>query len=434
MRQFDLHEPVKGDRLSAAWASLLVRAANHQHSSTGPFVDNDAGFLAFVPPGGAARGVGYPFLNNSGETVPAYGCMAVAGIAIDGVGDPIYDSDGNVTLNCVKPSTTFRRLYVLNMDTAIAHGQTGRCFTPGGYDAALFLYNTGEPALSETFGPTSGQWYLTKTYPGIIECIGNVDSTAKIGMGYLHPLDGLIPFELYDDVTPGASDKYVWLLKNSAGTLVRDTDTSKVYVSDGILGDVRAYGSSHSGFTTGAKGFFTPGANGKNQIVSIQRLAKLCTCQLTAAQTGADASFNVDTVVPMDGGQSPVTGSSDTLATYNVRACAGADNAPTLIAWNETTDQWEVVYIKNTSQAVVTTWRYDSSTHKFQVKTRTGWCNWAGTESDWTDAPANQPVSQSVVTDVEDATTYLTHDKKTTYLLEAGSESTDNIVALDDCP
>ena len=72
----------------------------------------------------------------------------------------------------------------------------------------------------------------------------------------------LVPFELYRDCVPsgpgvGATDVYFWPLK---ADYTRDDSTSppEDTLDDGVLGDVRAYGSAHSGFTTGAKGFYTP--------------------------------------------------------------------------------------------------------------------------------------------------------------------------------
>src|SRR5271166_1321183 len=76
----------------------------------------------------------------------------------------------------------------------------------------------------------------------------------------------LVPFELYDDMTPGGTGKYVWTL-NSDYSRNTSAGHATVQVSDSVSGDIRAYGSSHSGFSTGAKGWYTVGPDGTNQIV-----------------------------------------------------------------------------------------------------------------------------------------------------------------------
>lgn len=246
-----------------------------------------------------------------------------------------------------------------------------------------------------------------------------------------------VAIELDDSIEPDGDNPQAYRLTFDSDGAVEDPD----YANDSTFEVVDVSNSMRAlGYQDTAAG--EPGARGLCVevgghwvIVQMQEQAKLCTCKLTAAKTGSDASFLVDTIVPIDGGQNPVANStSATVTAYNVRACAGADNADALIVWNETTDHWEVVAIINVTEEVVTAWRYDTSTHRFQVQTRTCWCNWAGAASEWTDVSTDYPVSQSVVTDVEDATTYLTHDKLAAYVLEKGLEDTDNVVALEECP
>ena len=54
------------------------------------------------------------------------------------------------------------------------------------------------------------------------------------------------------------------------------------------------------------------------EIVSLQVQAKLCSAQTTAAVYPGDATFTVNTVVPLDDGQSPVKDSSQTLTVANL--------------------------------------------------------------------------------------------------------------------
>jgi hypothetical protein len=132
-----------------------------------------------------------------------------------------------------------------------------------------------------------------------------------------------IAFELYDDVGPGdvTNAKQAWRLKNSSGSLVRDTDADKIVVNDGVLGDVRAYGSNHSGFSTGAKGWASMEADGKYHVKSIQRLAKTIIVANTASGHAAVAagttSFTATFTRVCDDGQPPTVSSPATLVIHN---------------------------------------------------------------------------------------------------------------------
>jgi len=141
-----------------------------------------------------------------------------------------------------------------------------------------------------------------------------------------------VPFEMHDDIAPGEVGKDAWHLGDD---LARDEDLDKVQVSDGILGDVRARGSNSTG-NGGARGWYTLGANGENQIISIQRQAKMCYCQAKIAN-GNDLTI-VDNVEPMDGGQSPVDAAADELAVE--AGFKTHDDAYLIIVWDETNKIW----------------------------------------------------------------------------------------------
>ncbi len=175
--------PEQGEGISAEFLEEVAELADRNIGGVGvhttPFATNIMQQMMFWL---ALRG--YPFRNDSGEEVPTGGCLAVDGPAFEG-GQLSPDIDGNIPVACSKPSTTFRRLYVLNMGNPVPAGDYGRCFTPGGYDMAMALYDTGTPALGESYGPTPGQWYLTKDYPSIFHVGGVTESGTMLGSLHL---------------------------------------------------------------------------------------------------------------------------------------------------------------------------------------------------------------------------------------------------------
>jgi len=112
--------------------------------------------------------VGRLFKNSTGETVPAFGVMAVTG--------------GNRTmlepyLTIAKPSTTFRRRYVVNGDLAVEDGAFGYCYERGSVEV---LYDSGTPAVGEGWGPKPDQWTLSKFYPETATVAGITNSSSKV--------------------------------------------------------------------------------------------------------------------------------------------------------------------------------------------------------------------------------------------------------------
>ena len=102
----------------------------------------------------------------------------------------------------------------------------------------------------------------------------------------------LIPFELYDDIIPGAVDANAYPMKPDLSDA--DTSASFVKVSDEILKNVRAWGRSHfSSDSTwrGARGFYIIGSDGKNQIVAIKRLARLIRVTAPSSDTAAGGTY-----------------------------------------------------------------------------------------------------------------------------------------------
>jgi hypothetical protein len=196
--------------------------------------------------------------------------------------------------------------------------------------------------------------------------------------------DSLKAFELKTSIYPGMTkpaSPNAWRLSWNADDCLYDEPD---YDSDCDLtvyapfDNIRSLGADDvAEDQRGAQGF----CNDVGAIVQIEQRAKVCLAQLMADKTGSDASFSVDTITPVDGGQSPVTSSSSTLTAYNRCCGAGLNNTLCCVVFNEDTDHWEVQWIANVSQITITAVQVSGTT--LQKKTRTLWGNWAGTESDW---------------------------------------------------
>lgn len=108
-------------------------------------------------------------------------------------------------------------------------------------------------------------------------------------------------------------------------------------------------------------------------------------------------------------------------------------SADDILKWNGTA--W--VCLTPTTTTVVTDWRYDTSTHKFQKKTQSITVLAKGAESGWTNTSDGQPVSQDIVDDVtyDTSTGNLEQDKRTAaYILESGTNSDNNLIEqAEDC-
>lgn len=112
------------------------------------------------------------FLNNSGEEVPAYAVMEVSA----GAQGPFTHE----RLTIVKPTTTFKRLYLVNGPEPVAANSEGwgRYLMDDSSDN-LVLYETGNtPAIGESWGAKASQWTLAKNRPGfLITAANNTSAT-----------------------------------------------------------------------------------------------------------------------------------------------------------------------------------------------------------------------------------------------------------------
>lgn len=114
---------------------------------------------------------GVNILNDDpGQTVPAYGVMAVSGFELDGAFP---------TVKIVRPGSTFYSQYVINDGIELAYGSRKRIPDQVFIKAA---YDTGTPAAGEWWGPKPSQFTLSKGYPGIAQIAGIVDATNKIAL------------------------------------------------------------------------------------------------------------------------------------------------------------------------------------------------------------------------------------------------------------
>jgi len=105
--------------------------------------------------------------NAENEELPQYGVGRVTAIS---------EVAGEKVVNLEKPSSTFSRNYLVNAGGDVAYQKTG---ISKNRPVVKVLYDTGTPAIGETYGPKSGQWTLSAGYPGFV-CLGVVDSSAKI--------------------------------------------------------------------------------------------------------------------------------------------------------------------------------------------------------------------------------------------------------------
>lgn len=93
------------------------------------------------------------FRNTSGEEIPAYGVMRVTGAEVK-AGLPI--------ITVAKPSTTFQRLYLVNGPLRVGSDTNARGVGTWLYEAGYVLYESGTPAVGESWGPKASQWSLAK--------------------------------------------------------------------------------------------------------------------------------------------------------------------------------------------------------------------------------------------------------------------------------
>lgn len=124
-----------------------------------------------------------PFLNNTGSTCPGNSIVRVTGITTD--------TDKAPLLSIAKPDTTYGRQYAVTANRDVPNGEYGiACIAT---IPLRIAYDTGTPAINETWGPKPGQFTASKNYPGY-RVIGPNDSTNKIMLAVPEPIE-MLPFK-----------------------------------------------------------------------------------------------------------------------------------------------------------------------------------------------------------------------------------------------
>jgi len=132
--------------------------------------DSDSGQPSEVP--------SVTFYNASTEEVPAYGVMAVTDASA-------FDGSLIPYLKITKPSATAAKVYVINGPVPVSTLTYGQCYSSGECE---ILYDDADdtPAAEETWGPTDGEWHLTKGAADSgwgVMVAGIVNSTGKVLLG-----------------------------------------------------------------------------------------------------------------------------------------------------------------------------------------------------------------------------------------------------------
>lgn len=120
---------------------------------------------------------------NGEEKVPRFGVVACT--STESAAD---DIQGPYLATCEQPSTTFRRVHLVNGPVPIPAGSySGPSIGMAQNDEFLLVkYDTGTPATGETWGPKPGQFTVSKNYPGF-RCLGVIDATNKVMLAVPEP-------------------------------------------------------------------------------------------------------------------------------------------------------------------------------------------------------------------------------------------------------
>lgn len=109
------------------------------------------------------------FKNDAGETAPAFGVMAIKSSTV---------IDGSLTHVIEKPSTTFRRMFLVNNDIDVADGDYGVAQS-GPFVRALYD-NAATPALGEGWGPAPSSWKLKQKHPDVADIVGVYETDESV--------------------------------------------------------------------------------------------------------------------------------------------------------------------------------------------------------------------------------------------------------------
>lgn len=185
---------------------------------------------------GASDGI--PIKSNYSGTIPAYGLVYVDGYEA---------STGAFTVNQV--GTTFKRQFLVNSGTAIVGSGTYGTAQKGPF--VTVLYDSGTPALDESFGPQPSSFSAKKNYPDIFAVQGIASAIATTMRCRQKELDR-IHFQLEADLAKNyASGGTGKIMHRNAGTWTQISNwTATVY---NWYGDIDA-GTGTTGQTYPADG------------------------------------------------------------------------------------------------------------------------------------------------------------------------------------
>lgn len=141
-----------------------VKRAINQVEAWSQGRDSQNSTPVFFPPEGEA------FYNDSGEDILPY---SIAVYDASHVRDSTY-----ATIKVKKPSTTFKRQFLITPGRTIAAGAAGFFAVQNHY---LVRYDSGTPAIGEGWGVRPGQWTASRGFPGMT-VVGIVDATNKIAL------------------------------------------------------------------------------------------------------------------------------------------------------------------------------------------------------------------------------------------------------------
>lgn len=358
----------------------------------------------FIPP---PKGIA--FINDSGEEMPAG--------AIGAIKEYVGADNDVVYAKIEKPGTTFRRQYVVNTDIRVVADQgIGFCEFSDTYRIA---HDTSwAPATGDSGGPKPGSWLLWKGYPAICNVIGRANVASDILLGTLSPI--------------------TTLLCEATDTIPANDDSTDYKILAGVPGS-----ETDAGFTTvpPAYNYFDePLSNGDkfflrwiNNAWAVIRPApgnsnRKFIGTLSAALASASGTASVDNIVALDGGDDP--GITTVQNDFNL---SGQDNAQVLIEENLSTDPVEylLTQVAHVVQRYVTQVRYDSTSHKWQMKRQRMTVLYEEAEGDWEDIL--ELTEQEVVENVYDNTADLRQSKVTLWVAEVEEGTSSTIVNIDEC-
>lgn len=185
--------------------------------------------------------------NAAEEEIPRHAVMAVV--------DDEFDNQAGfeqLVLVVEKPSTTFRRVYLVNGFEPIPDGQ--KWFIPWqplprfAYDAS---WVSPPPAQGEAGGSKPDSWLLWKNYPAICTVAGVRDAVNKILQGELHEINTWVG-KTTGPITGGTSSTTSYRFYTTAGGLFSGADAgfttvpsaySKVDIDSGLFVKITLLGN-----------------------------------------------------------------------------------------------------------------------------------------------------------------------------------------------